>query len=302
MADQPNAAATTPLAPTVVQPPGAGGPAQPAGGFSVPDGKMLVDTTEYQRHQEQLRGSKSFVEAARRHGFDKPEAFEKYGKFTGTLKQRGLTLDQLMQAFDGSPEAGADAAQAQGFSPAQIDQYLKQNGYVTASELDKRETFNNAHFEHKTQAQQEEALYKAQLAEFLGKDTPEDEREFWEALAEKQAWDIRSKPETFYPKEHPLAEKYPIRPLKEQEIKSVFAELAKKRELRKGAKLAALGQTPSRGVSTPAGSSASSPSTLPKSPSKDMRPGGKPSVADIEAAHERIKARRGGGPVSSLGS
>ena len=297
MADQPNAAATTPLAPTVVQP----GPAQPAGGFTVPDGKMLVDSTEYQRHQEQLRGSKSFVEAARKHGFDKPESFEKYGKFSSVLKQRNLSLDQLMQAFD-SPDAGADAAEAQGFSPAQIDQYLQKQGYMTKDVFDKERAFDRAEFEYKTEAQREQELYKQALAEFI-KETPEDEHEFWEALAERETWNRRATPEVQYPKEHPLAEKYMIRPLKEPEIKSVIQALAAKRDLRKGAKLAALGGKAAKpGVtSTPAGSSASSPTTLPKSHSDDKRPGGKPTVAEAEAWHAKRKQQRGGGPVSSMG-
>lgn len=301
MADQPNAAATTPLTSTVVQPPGTTGPAQPAG-FQVPEGQKLVPEAEWQRTQDRLRGQHDYVERGRKYGFDKPEAFEKYGKFTSTLKQKGLTLDQLMQAFDSDPTAGADAAEAQGFSPAQIDQYLQQKGYMTKDAFEKERSFDRAEFEYKTEAQKEEELRKHALAEFLGKDTPEDEREFWEALAFKELETRRVSPETMYPKEHPLAEKYVIRPFREQEIKSVFESLAKKRDLRKGAKLAALGGAAKPGVTaTPAGSSATSPTSLPKSHNDDKRPGGKPSVAEAEAWHAKRKQQRGGGTVSSMG-
>jgi len=258
---------------------------------------MLVDAAEYQRHQEQLRGSKQFFETARKHGFEKPEAFEKYGKFTGTLKQKGLTLDQIMAAFE-DPGQGAQVAEERGFDPAQIDKYLESKGYVTMDTV--RRTTSES--EYVAQLEREQQVYKAALDEFLGKDAPEWEREAWEAMAFKAVESKRYTPEMRLPEDHPLAKDYVYRPFKEPEIKSVFAELAKRRDLHKGQRLAAAGSGKPGGVSTPAGSSATAPSQLPKEPaSNDKRPGGKPSLAEAEAWVNKRRQQRGGGPVSSVG-
>lgn len=288
MADPQNDAAAVTPTPTSVA------PAQPAA--PVDDGFERIsrdELTTLRRNSERLRGSEKLFQAANQHGFKRAEDFDKYGKFTGTLKSKGLTLDQMMAAFETPDTDTGQPAGGGGFDQAALDKYLSEKGYLTQDQVGQREAKQMATIEHKQAVAKEADLIKKGIEGLLGDSAGARDKYLIERAVKAE---IESK-RGFYPEGHPLAESMQA-PYDETTFGTVLAEIKKAITLQEGEDLAKQGDAAARGISTPAGANAAKP-TQPPSKSDEKRPGGQLSKADIEAAHQKILTRRGTGSVSS---
>jgi hypothetical protein len=301
MAD-PQIAATVSPVPT--------GPVQPAT-TQADDGFERVsrdELTTLRRNSEKVRGMEGFYQEASRRGFKRPEDFGKYDKFSETLGKRKMTMEQVQALLEGEPDQAPE--QSGGLDPAALDKYLADKGYVNKSTLDEREARTLATVSHREAMAKEQVAMEKRILDLTGeKATPFQKKQIAAVL--KQEADAKRK---FYPVGHPLGPKQgdrgldytgaEIEALDEKALDELVAAIKKEQGLADGADLAAQADASLAGkqwVATPAGSSSSGTQPPAKPSDKTMRPGGKPPVADVEAAYKRIQARRGGGTVSSLG-
>jgi hypothetical protein len=272
-------------------------PAQPATEFKVPDGKMLVDATEYQRNQERVRGMQTYYERGSKAGFKRPEDLEKLGKFNATLSERGLNIDGLMQAFVTEQEdKGVDT---EAMNPAKLEQmfekWAEKKGLVKSADLDTREQKIHALSAHKESMAKESSAVDSFVKGLLG-DTATDRDKRLLALYVKDTLESRR---NVYPEGHPLHESE-LAAFDEKGLAPVFEEVKKFWAVGQGEEMAQAGDAALKGkVPSPAGA----PPKAPSKPSKEveMRPGGRFPVSTIEAAAAKKQAARGGKPISSIG-
>ncbi len=232
---------------TVVPAPQGGGSPE----FKVPDGKMLIDATEHQRATEKLAGYTRFHGEASKRGFAKPEDFGRYDKLDGVLKGKNLSMDQMVAILEAKEESGGDKA-ANGLDPAALDKLLTDRGYVTSKALDEREALIGAKFSHKEAIAKEQSLMEKHVEELTGeKATP-----FQKAQIKAMLRGMADEKRTLYPDNHPLS-KLELAAHDEKSLGAIVAEIKKMRGDAEGESLAELGKAAAKGVSTPAGSSAS---------------------------------------------
>lgn len=289
-------------APTGTVVPAPQGDGSPAPEFKVPDGKVLIDAAEqqtWQRQREQLAAFTKFQGEANKRGFKKPEDFGRIDKFDAWLKAGGMTMEQLMHAKAEDDRATGDTG---ALDPKSLEAWAKEQGFVRSTDLDKREHLTMARLEHQKAVDAERALVEKTAAELWGENPTEWEKRAMKAaikdMMEERRGAENGHPLT-YPEGHPLSGQVYV-PYNEKGLSSVAEELKKLRGLSAGEEMVKAGDAALKGkVSSPAGSSPAKPSKPEKSEGK--RPGGMPATADVEAAHKRILASRGGKPVSSLG-
>lgn len=272
------------------------GTAQPE--FKAPEGKVLIDVAEHERlrqNNERLRGADEYYRAGQKLGLKSPKDFEPIGKFTSVLRERGLTMDQMIAAFTseqeekGAPVEGIDPKALEGM----FSKWAKDQGLVKSADLDTREKAVMARLEHQKAMDAERALSEKLTAQLLGDSPTEWEKAATAAMIEAAL----SKKRGLYPPDHPLhGEAWS--PYDEKTATPIFEEIKKLRGLSAGEEMVKAGDAALKGkVSSPAGSS-------PAKPSKpEIKGGGNEpfSRARMEAAHARKLAARGGKPVSTLG-
>lgn len=268
--------------------------------FKPPEGKVLIDTAEYERfrqNSERVRGMQPYWESGSKHGFKKPEDFEPYGKFTTALKTRGMSLDQVMGLISG-PEQKAQP-EGGGVDMSTIEKYLSDKGYVTNDVLESTTATQQASFDHSRETEKSMSLIESKMSDLLPENPTARDKYYVEGKVAQALRnpDLRS----LYPEKHPLREKE-YKPPSDAEVGKLVAYVKAELAKEDGEKAVTTADAAIRGrkVPSPAGAQNNTPGKTPKS-GDDMRPGGKPSVATIEAAHAKMVQRRGGGPVSSMG-
>lgn len=273
----------------------AGGATQTGGEYQVPQGKALVDSQEYERlrqNNERVRGMQPYWEAGSKYGIKKAEDFERVGrltKFEESLKARGLTPEQIEAAFAAPKE---DEKQSGGFSTADLDKYLAKKKYLTEDQVSQREAKTLATVEHKQAESHEQSLVKKAIAELAeGMSTREKK------MLESHVLHTINTKRAVYPQGHPLHDSA-LAPFDEKSFGTILAEIQASIALSDGEDIAKLGDATAKGKTPTAGASTSQPAKTP-SKSDEMRPGGKPSVATLDAAYAKKLAARGQKPVSS---
>jgi len=295
MADQPQGGGGTPALTQNTTPQGAGGaaPAQPAHGgsheFSVPAGKMLVDEQEYRRNADRIRGMQSLYDAASKRGFKDPKAFERLD----VLEKKGLKLDHFLAAIE-APEEEAEAEQTpQGISEEALAKILQKRGYLTRDEL----TIERAREQHKETL----AAHRKACREWAKEVAPDATDAEVKMLAAYMASEYDGRrAQSFYPAGHPLVGE-DFAPLNEEGIAAFKEAVRKERELMRGQAAMATAKATTSGAPKPPATAAgkSGGGGNPTNQGEDRRPGGLPSAAKVEAYAEQLRAKRGGGTVSS---
>jgi hypothetical protein len=275
-------------------------PAQPQGEVKVPEGKAFVDAQEYEtlrRNNERLRGMDEFYRSATKHGFKSPKDFEPIGKFTAALKERGMSLEQLSQAF--LTEKEQEGVDTEAMSPKALqslfEKWATEQGFVKSADLDQREQKIHALSAHKESMAKESSAVDSFVKGLLG-DTATDRDKRLLALYVKDTLESRR---NVYPEGHPLHESE-LSAFDEKGLAPVFEEVKKFWAVGQGEEMAQAGDAALKGkVPSPAGA----PPKAPSKPSKEveMRPGGRFPVSTIEAAAAKKQAARGGKPISSIG-
>ena len=271
--------------------------------FKVPEGKVILDSADYERFRqntERVRGMQSYYEAGNKYGLKRPEDFarlEQINKFEGLLKNKGMTMDQMLAAFE-SPQQTEGSA---GFDMATLEKEFS-GKFVAADKLDSE---FETRFGKYTALNEHKAAYSKEpelLAQALKDALPEnaDPRDRRALAAEVRALMSDYNRREMYPENHPLHKEH-LAPWTDKHIAKLIADVKKELALADGEAMAKAGDAVLKGkVSTPAGSTSTTPTKNPK-PNDDQRPGGLPSKASVEAAYAKKQARRGGGPVSSMG-
>lgn len=296
MAD-PQPAATVSPVPT--------GPVQPASP-QPDDGYERISRDELQtlrRNNEKVRGMEGFYQEASKRGYKRPEDFGELDKFNETLKEKKLTLAQMTSILRENETAVAEGSPS-AMDPAALEKFLSEKGYVNAKTLDEREARTLATVSHREATAKEQAAMDKYVAELAGEKASDYEKRSIKAMLREMAEEKRA----LYPDDHPLGwrngeNKFAqLKPYDETSLGAFVSEIKKMRGGSDGQALADAADAALKGgkkVSTPAGSSFTS-----KPPSKadqERRPGNLPSKAAVEAEYAKRVARRGGGPVSSMG-
>lgn len=271
-------------------------PAQPAPEFKVPEGKTLLDATEYEtlrRNNERLRGSESYFQAGSKYGIKRPEDFETYGKFKEAADKRGLKLEALTQALmAGEQDSGGDTG---ALDIAAIEKQLGSK-YIPADKFEAELNRRDALYEHKTALKQEESIISKAIDGLMSKlgesvsarDKATLPRAFKALVNEKR---------NLYPHGHPLRDEQ-FSPHDDKSLASLVAEFEKELGLTEAAEVADIGDKANRKVTTPAGGSTSTKPS--KSDPKDKpRPGTPEHRRMVEEAAKKLQAKRGGAPMSS---
>ena len=273
--------------------------AQPAGGQPTAaqpgpasSNFVQVDPQEYQRltrAAQQYEGSRAFYERARQHGFDKPEAFDAYGKSMAALNKRGIKLDQLATAFD-DPEPQAQPA-------VDVDEIVSRASQSAIEAAEKRIREADSMREHKSALTAMEKAIADAVDDVVGKGASEYERSTAEAYLFRQVDKARRAEANLYPADHPL-HNYDWRAYGPDQIKGIAAEAKKARDKALGAQAASKGAAVNRPAGTAAGDAAAQ--GKPQNQSNRQNNG----LPAREVVLERLAKRqalRGGGTVSSVG-
>jgi DNA-binding transcriptional MerR regulator len=269
--------------------------------FKAPEGKVLIDTHEYERYRqnsERVRGMQPYWERGSQVGFKRPEDFESYGKFAQVLKSKGLSVDQVAQILSG-PEKEESEAQAGGLDISAIEKHFESKGYLTADKLEQARSFDRASFEHERAIEKEAAVIKSHLDTLLG-ENPSPRDKYLMSMALKAELSDPSNRD-LYPSNHPLHDKV-FAPLDEKSSLKLIEKVKKSLAINDGedAVKAADAAIKGRKVSTPAGSSNNAPNKSSKSEDNERRPGNLPPKSAVEAEFKKRQARRDGGQVSSI--
>jgi hypothetical protein len=276
--------------------PAQSGQAQPAAPVT-DDGFERISKSDLQalhRERDRARGMEGFFQKANQHGFKRGEDFDKYGKFAGTLKSRGLTLEQMTAAFE-APEQGGEQPSGGGFDQAALDKYLEGKKYLTEDQVSQREARTLATVEHKQAMTREGEMVKQGIQSLLGENATAREKYLIERAVKAELNDKRG----MYPDGHPLKDTE-LAAHDEKSWSAVMAEIKKAIALGEGEDLAKLGDEAAKPKTpTPAGASGSQTPTKPSAKTDAPGPRGQLPAADIQAHADRIRARRGQGPVSS---
>jgi hypothetical protein len=256
--------------------------------YKPPEGKVLLDAAEAQvlrQNNERVRGMQGYYEAGSKYGLKKPEDFESVGKwrsFEKSLKDKGLTTEQIMAAFE-SQETEQQAPQTPQLDRATIEKILG-GKIVTADELESREKRNSAISEREKLTASEKQLMDKYLADTLGENPSTRDR----FLMQNALRALMEEKRQLYPEGHPLHSEF-LAPFDEKSATALFDEFKKQIAVSEGSDMAALGKeaAKSKPVPTPAGNRAGqgkaddNPSSTPKS--------------QLRAAIERQHATRGKG-------
>lgn len=275
-----------------------GGSATPE--FKVPDGKVLVDSQDHQswqRQREQLAGLTRFHGEATKRGFKTADDWGRYDRFSGSLKNKGLTLDQVSALLDGGMEAPAEEKSSGGLDMAAIKKFLADEGYVSKGELDKREALMSARMSHKEAMAAEQKLMEKHLAELYGENASDFSKAQIKALLSQTADSRRG----FYPEGHPLQQEA-FAAHDEKSLSAIVAEIKKMQADSEGAALAAKGAAVNSGAKPVAGSGGSKQPTKPQDKDDDDAPIGSPEHRKkVERYAASLAAKRGYGPTSAAG-
>lgn len=301
---EPQLAATVSPVPT--------GPVQPAT-QQADDGFERVPRDEYQtlkRNSERARGMEAFFQAANKHGFKRPEDLEPIGKLTSTLKNKGLTVDQVAQLLADERQEEAQASPGGGFDPKAAEKWAKEQGFFTEKDYTQREARLRASFEHKEALAKEQAAMEKCVAEMTGEKATEYDKRAIRAMLKEMADQKRG----IYPVGHPLGPVQGENGLAydhaeftahdEKTLAEIVSEIKKLRGTSEGDALVAQADAALKGgkkVPTPAGAPGTGTKTAPKAADQSRREGNLPPKAAVEAAYAKRVAARGGGAVSSMG-
>ncbi len=295
MADpQPNAAAVTPAQPA--------GPAQPAAA-QVDDGFERIsrdELTTLRRNNERVRGMEPFFQKANQLGLKRIEDLDGIGKFNSVLDKKGIKRDALMQALMAEEQDTGGEQPQGGLTLEAIEKQLGPK-FMSAEKFEAELNKRDAMYAHKSAMVGEQSAVQKTIDGLIAKlgegasarDKALLPSAFKAMLAEKRG---------LYPDEHPLS-KEQLAPFDEKSLGALAAEFEKSLGLADAQAVAALGDETNKGgrKSTVAGSSTTTTTKPPNASESDMRSGGRPSVAAVEAAYAKRVARRNGGTMSSMG-
>jgi len=246
-----------------------------------------IDPQEFarlQRIEQQFKGVQPFVEKARSYGFSDTKALDEWGGFAKTASSRGVTPQKLAALFD---ESGAGEARSAGEAVAITEEMLDRK-------LSEREAATIRKF-HAQKLEEELAAERGEFNDERFKKEFEGVPEEFMKLARHAAHGLYLEKRQPFPEGHPLHGQFGG--AGKDGIASIYNDLKgawKAIETKmKAANLTAIGQAASR---TPVNSTVASPSTPQGAPTThtDMRPGGRPPVAEVEALAEKKRLARAG--------
>lgn len=224
--------------------------------YQPPEGKVLLDASEHavlKQNNERVRGMQGYYEAGAKYGLKKPEDFESVGrfrKFEENLKGRGLTMEQIEQAFTVQE---SEAQQAASLDVAALEKQFGEK-FVPADKFTKELDRRDALRDHNSASDREAGMLKNAIAELAGENA--STRDKW--LIENAVKAVIDESRTLYPKDHPLHESH-LAALDEKGIAAVVERVKKEIAVSDGADMAAVGKkaAASKSVATPAGNKAS---------------------------------------------
>ncbi len=265
--------------------PGSQPAAQPAQQYSPPSGYALVsdsDLQAYRRHEQSVRGFQPFYERANKLGIKSAVDLDKWAPAIETLSKRKMDPKALAAMF--SDEAEQDLNRGGGSQPQNID-------LAKLREEMKSEIMGDVYTMRHQEARQGDAgVIEKAVAKVLGDGEHDD---FNKELTKRAVKDWLEENRPTYPDGHPLAGKY-LAPLTQDLADKVAEYMTGLRAKQAGATLAdkaAQAAKPVQKVGTVGGGGGST--GKPNTKDTDMRAGGLPPRAAVEAAAARIQSRPG---------
>lgn len=227
-------------------------PAQPGGSdASAPQmsAQDIAELNELRRLRQQFDGSRALAEAAVKAGAKTPEDIKKLVAASSRLNEfeqtSTISLEALMNSM-AQPDAGA--AQAAGFSKEELASYLKENGYLTTAEADRRAMAA----EHNRSLESlsgllDEHLTGDLLKEFYGDNANDFAKATLRDAVESRLHRLREA----YPDDHPLREEYGFAPPSKATVERAINELKESHVKAMGSKMDAAATAAAGGKQAP---------------------------------------------------
>lgn len=202
---------------------------------------------QFQRYEQQAKGSQAFYEKAKAAGFEKPEHFDQWSPVLGTLKQRGIAPDALGRILNHRVEEDKSEAGGAAFDADKLKSEI-------FSDVDTRWATK----EHQAATKNDPSMVGRAVEKILGDSQASD---YDKALLEGAIGRYMDTNRGVYPADHPLHDRT-LAPLGDKDVEEAvkhFTGLRTKsmgEQMNKKAEAAA--NRGSGKFSTPAGASAQS--------------------------------------------